>query len=439
MSGKTRLEDTTFGEKALDVKGRGYLENRSTGENALTVAETGSSPSATATLHVENTGNTSALEVNSITRLGNTAAGHTAVAVTGASTFAAQAGQTLETMTVDGITKFQRHAAGELSLHVFGQAKFERLGPDNDPLSATVDGNIKLQKDGTHCGTIVPVLLQPSGSQLEINTQDGDPSVIIGTTGNSTKLSSDHNWIGRTAGEYYRTAIRGPVDVDDGEINVHDAILADNLKSSDIDSRNAGETLSVGTLQAAAVSIGRAGHDTQVNGTLHVSEQAHLTGGVAGPFSVDGTVVANGMNLSGSAIVSNTVVAAALDVNGNGDVSGVLQAGTLTATAVSADKGTIAGNSDDSTALSVSQSSDHATQPAMDVLCENSNQPAIRATGETALDANGVVRMNLNSIILGGSGDTEVAVRSNPDGKIIEFLVGGIVTFYIDQDGGHNA
>lgn len=148
-----------------------------------------------------------------------------------------------------------------------------------------------------------------------------------------------------------------------------------------------------------------------------------------------GATVANNLQVNGTAHMSE------LDLNGNGDVSGdlLVHGALLSEQHLTAGNTEISANDETAAALYVKQSSTHAIQPALDVFCENSSLPAIRATGDTALDAYGTVRLNLNTIILGGSGETEVAIRSNPDGKVIEFLVGGNVTFYIDDTGGHNA
>ena len=309
-----------------------------------------------------------------------------------------------------------------------------------------VDGKIKLERGGNYGGMIEPV----NGGGLDITAQDSH-DVTIGSASNDVILVGTNITIG-DAGVGTAILMNGAsVQIASGNLIVNGQSKADHVRSNDMDSYFANEQLNVGA-QASAVQLGVSGRETQINGTLNVLQTAYLPGGVAGPLNVDGTLVANGLDVNGSADISNVLTAAVLDVNGPGDVSGDLTVhGALQRSDVfTADDivqitaaTTMVQSAAAAASLYVKHSNAAAQQPALDAI-STSGQAAVRATGPTVALATsgrtefgGEARMNNNLLYLGGTTPTGTAIRAN--GSRIEFLIGGTVRFYIDSTGGHNA
>ena len=423
--------------------------------------------------------NRRALRVKGDTKLENLSSPFFALTVDGATTLQRQVSQQNGNSTLSvtgGPTTLQGlSGAGQKALDVTGKTVLRPLNA-GDPALVTegaieAEGDIRLERGGTYCGTIVPNAEDPQNPVLEINTESGDPDVHIGGSGNDTKLNSDHVWIGVTADtDHYVTAIRGPVliNANSGGLEPREVrIIGDVLRIDN--SQGADTTIYAGSLDAPTnaqlnigatvdnVYIGQNEHDTVIQGRLVVDEFSDLRGRV---------LVGGNLGVSGNVDTSLTIDTAQepqdLDLNGNGDVSGDLtvhakleRPGSLKVTgtvAITAATSIIQSSGD----VSLSVKQDNPVSPVTALKAETVaggwaveavGANALRATGETTLDGDTTITgttthqdsvlMDGQPIILGGSGATESRIVHDNDP--IEFMVGGQLRFYIDNTGGHNA
>jgi hypothetical protein len=297
----------------------------------------------------------------------------------------------------------------------------------NDAKALLVDGKIRLESGGTYAGTIEPVASTPTGTlNINANATPADPHTTIGNNTNNLKLFGSTINLGADSNEIDINGLMTRVLT--GELQVNTRISAHTIEP-----RNVNETLDLGILDGAQVSIGRGGAQHPTDLTI-INTQLHVAGTTE--FSGNNVIVDHDLDVTG--ILTGSMND--LDVNGNGDISGGLtvHGATLIQAATNVEQGV-----NTEATLFVRHNSAFAQQPALDVV-SSSVQTAIRATGPTVAlttsgrtDFGGDLRVNSNTVYLGGTTPTGTAIRAN--GTRIEFLIGGTVHFYIDSTGGHNA
>jgi len=279
-----------------------------------------------------------------------------------------------------------------------------------------VKGKLKFQRGNDDCGFIEPI----SGGALSI--QDGAGNECINIGNNITILGSTTLELGSISPESAITINGSSTRVESGYLQVDTSV-----NTHYVEPRNSSEALLLGTLNGAQVSIGRGGAQHPTDLTI-INTQLHVAGTTE--FSGNNVIVDHDLDVNGVLTGSMNN----LDLNGNGDVSGNLT--------VHGTSNMEQGVNTEAT-LFVRHNSAFAQQPALDVV-SSSVQTAIRATGPTVAlttsgrtDFGGDLRVNSNTVYLGGTTPTGTAIRAN--GTRIEFLIGGTVHFYIDSTGGHNA
>ena len=287
-----------------------------------------------------------------------------------------------------------------------------------------IDGNTRIQQDGTVCGKIKPNTEDAQVPHLGINEEhnpegtSGDPDVQIGWYDSETQSGNFVNILGKQVGvgtgplDGYAVGIQGPAET------VGDHLVSGTLKANNAvmtpQIEGLGDNLTLGAigLDTGKLIISQSGHQTQVLGALTVGSPAsqateglvvgcgaNITGdvqlhggnflgggvnlqqindinvggeiaGLGGPLQVSGNgdvsgdlAVHGALTADGSIAAGGQVSAGSLDVNGDGDVSGSL--------AVHGASSVVHGG--DVTTLSVEQSSAHSSYAALSAVVNASN------------------------------------------------------------------
>lgn len=199
-----------------------------------------------------------------------------------------------------------------------------------------VDGEIKVEKGGYNCGSLKPVSVDNNQHQLlEINakhgTTSGDPDVLIGWhytneseyIGNRLFIAAKQVGIGGDQGtrEDCVVAMKAPVRVVGGETSYGELIVPGRITTGHLDSLSSTqpETLKIADENAPDVEIAQAGVETRVKGSLHVSENALVTGELevdsdltllSGDLTINpGRIIceSSGATLNGATIVNESI------------------------------------------------------------------------------------------------------------------------------------